>query len=145
MKLINAFVSMVNARPLYSADAPSLIERTSKGTDRSPVREGARHGMMKSMGNSRCWLINTIESLNGQPHGGQGDFWMWFSQTAFGGTNYECMPVGAVTHTDEPFGARNDPATYLGLWARGKNLGICSWNCRSGDKFQAVGNPLVRR
>ena len=56
---------------------------------------------------------------------GQGDFFMWFSAPAFGGTNYSNTPVGAVTHTDEPgLDYVNDAALYFGLWASGKNFAL---------------------
>ena len=53
-------------------------------------------------GNSGWWIIETLESYNGQPREGQSDYWMWFSSNAFGGTGYSNTPVGAVTHVDEP-------------------------------------------
>jgi hypothetical protein len=94
---------------------------------------------------SGWWLIDTIESFNGQPGGGQGDYWMWFSTNAFGSTNYENTPVGAITHTDEPHDLLNLPYPYLGLWATGKNFAICAWNTRRTPYFQAVGDPFVTR
>ena len=100
-------------------------------------------------GASGWWLIDTVESFNGQPvAGGQGDYWMWFGATAFGSTNYENTPVGAVTHTDEPtLPGINRPDIYLGFWAAGKNAAICAWAARSRGNafFQAVGDPFVTR
>jgi alpha-tubulin suppressor-like RCC1 family protein len=97
-------------------------------------------------GNSGWYLIETIESFNGQPGAGQGDFFQWFSAGAFGGTNYLNTPVGAVTHVDEPgLSSINDPQIYFGLWMSGKTFGICSWNSRRTDRFQAVGDPFVTR
>jgi hypothetical protein len=97
-------------------------------------------------GNSSWWIIETEESFKGQRSTGQGNFTQWFSDIAFGGTNYECTPVGAVSHTDEPGkGYQNDLSVYLPLWAQGKSFAICAWNSRRTDRFQAVGDPFVRR
>jgi hypothetical protein len=96
-------------------------------------------------GNSGWWIIETMESFNGQPRGGQGDFNMWFDHRAFGGTNYQNTPVGAVTHVDEPWGAWNDPQLYFGLWEAGRNFAVCAWNSRRTPYFQAVGDPFVRK
>jgi hypothetical protein len=96
-------------------------------------------------GASGWWLIDTIESFNGQPRGGQGNYWMWFSTNAFGSTNYENTPVGAITHTDEPGPSLNYPYPYLGLWAAGKNFAICAWSTCRTPYFQAVGDPFATR
>ena len=99
-------------------------------------------------GNSSWYLIETIESFNGQPGAGQGDFFQWFSAGAFGGTNYANTPIGVVTHVDEPgFQYVNNASLYFGLWASGKNFGVCGWVSRRTrtDRFQAVGDPFVTR
>lgn len=70
--------------------------------------------------------IFSIESFNGQPAGGQSDYWMWFSTNAFDSVNYDNTPVGAITHTDEPNANVNLPSPYFGLWATGKNFAICA-------------------
>ena len=90
-------------------------------------------------------MIETVESFNGWRSWGQGNFIQWFCAVAFGGTNYENTPVAAVSNTDEPYGAGNVPGQYFGLWAAGKNFAICAWNSRGTDRFQAVGDPFVRR
>jgi hypothetical protein len=78
--------------------------------------------------NSAWWIIETIESSNGDRSavGVAGTFQQWFSDQGFGYTNYshyENTPVGAVTHTDEPhISGINDAPTYFGLWASGKAL-----------------------
>ena len=98
-------------------------------------------------GSSGWFLIETIESYNGQRYqGGQGDFLQWYSALAFGGTNYSNTPVGAVSHTDEPgvLGVENSQ-TYFGLWAGGKTFAICAWNAIKTGYFQAVGDPFVTR
>lgn len=99
-------------------------------------------------GNSRWWIIETIESFNGQRVTWMGNFIRWFGPNAFGGTNYSNTPVGAVTHVEEPrLSGVNDASTYFGLWARGKNFGISAWQSRwpTFYYFQAVGDPLVVR
>ncbi len=97
-------------------------------------------------GSSRWWIIETIESFNGDRYpSGQGYFIQWFSPTAFGGSNYSNTPVGAVTHVSEPFGAVNSPDIYFGLWAAGRNFAICAWSSRNTPHFQAVGDPLIAR
>ena len=97
-------------------------------------------------GASGWWLIDTIESYNGMPGAGQGNYWEWFFIAAFGSVNYENTPVGAITHTDEPYLDHvNLPYPYLGLWAVGKNFAICAWNTRKTPHFQAVGDPFVTR
>lgn len=107
------------------------------------------NGLASFSGASGWWLIKTIESFNGQQNGGgfQGNFIKWFSRPAFGGTNYENTPVGAITHTEEPGGG---PAcaygdVYFCLWAAGKNFAMCAWDSRGTPYFQAVGDPLVTK
>jgi hypothetical protein len=97
-------------------------------------------------GNSAWWIIGTMESYNGQPFAGQGDFYMWFDYRAFKGPtgNYENTPVGAVTYTDEP-GGTCDPYVYFGYWEAGNNFAVCAWTSRRTDKFQAVGDPFVTK
>jgi hypothetical protein len=98
-------------------------------------------------GNSGWYLIETVESFNGQRYqGGQGNFIKWFSSVAFGGTNYSNTPIGAVSHLDEPtVGGVETSQTYFGFWAAGKNFAICAWNARQTTYFQAVGDPFVTR
>jgi len=95
------------------------------------------------------WIIETIESWNGlreNSGSGQGFFLQWFSQNAFGGSNYSNTPVGAVSHVYEPGLAYvNDSSTYFGLWASGKSFAISAWNSRRTPYFQAVGDPLAKR
>jgi hypothetical protein len=103
---------------------------------------------VKWTGNSGWWVIETIESFNGQRSyvGIDGLFLRWFSSSAFGGTNYSSTPVGGVTHVEEPqLPGVNDSELYFGLWASRKNFAICAWNSRETPFFQAVGDPFVRR
>ncbi len=97
-------------------------------------------------GHSSWYLIETVESYNGQRvNPQQGNFMQWFASYAFGGTNYSNTPVGAVTHVDEPQFAGNYASIYFGLWAAGKNFAACAWNSRWSPYCQAVGDPWVRR
>jgi hypothetical protein len=110
--------------------------------------EYATNGAVKFTGNSRWYLIQTIESVNGFRDNSsslQGFFLQWFSMTGFGGTNYSNTPIGAVTHVDEPGGGLNDSAIYFGLWEHGIVFASCAWNSRRTPYFQAVGDPFVRR
>jgi len=99
--------------------------------------------------NSGWYLIDTIESFNGERYqAGQGNFTEWFSGTAFGGTNYSNTPIGGVSSVDEPYAlGSSNTRIYFGLWASGKNFGICAWNSWWGgeNQFQAVGDPFVVR
>ncbi|HVR37231.1 MAG TPA: hypothetical protein VMS21_15420, partial [Methylomirabilota bacterium] len=90
------------------------------------------------------YLMQTIESYNGRrldPR--QGTFMKWFAPDAFGGTEYENTPVGAVTHVEEPFVTGVNDAGYFGLWTRGRSFGVAAWRSRNTPAFQAVGDPLV--
>jgi len=108
----------------------------------------ATNGAVRWNGNSGWWIIATVESFNGQraQSSVQGNFIKWFSPNAFGGSSYSNTPVGAVSYVEEPgvpF-VEND-YIYFGLWATGKNFGICAWNARGTDFFQAAGDPLVTK
>ncbi len=107
----------------------------------------ATNGAVQWHGNSGWWIIETVESFNGQRvDPGQGTFMKWCSPNAFGGTNYSNTPVGAVTYVEEPkLAGVNDSTKYFGLWAAGRNFAICAWNSRNTPYFQAVGDPLIIR
>jgi len=99
-------------------------------------------------GASTWYLIQTIESFNGQRNGGgfQGDFLEWFAGNAFNGTNYSNTPVGGVSHVDEPsVRGVNNSDVYFGLWASRHSFGFCAWNSRNTPCFQAVGDPFVKK
>ncbi|HZQ45876.1 MAG TPA: hypothetical protein VFC07_02595 [Verrucomicrobiae bacterium] len=89
--------------------------------------------------------IDTIESYNGEhSYGGAGEFPSWFESNAFGGTNYSNTPVGAADlNTDEPGGAGIAISDY-GLWAAGKNFGICGGIILT-KKQLSVGDPFVKK
>jgi hypothetical protein len=69
----------------------------------------------------------------------------WFSTNAFGSTNYENTPVGAITNTDEPGSGTAPYPCYFNLWVAGKNFAICAWSARITPYFQDVGDPFVTR
>lgn len=105
------------------------------------------NGYVQWSGQSSWWLIETVESYNGQRYvAGQSSYMLWFSSNAFGGTNYSNTPIGAVSSEDEPFvlGVSN-PQTYFGLWAAGKNLAICSWNPTINSQLLVIGDPFVTK
>ena len=105
------------------------------------------NGAVTFTGSSSWYLIETIESFNGmRGDPGQGTFIKWLSPNAFGGTNYSNTPIGAVTHVEEPYAPNvENSQVYFGLWASGKNFGICAWNAQRTPFFQAVGDPFVTR
>jgi hypothetical protein len=105
------------------------------------------YGAVKWQGNSSWWIIETIESFNGQrADPGQGTFMQWFSSNAFGGYGYSNTPVGAVTHVEEPgLAGVNDSRVYFHLWAKGRSFGSAAWVSRKTAYFQAVGDPFVAR
>ncbi len=105
------------------------------------------NGEVKWSGNSCWWIMESIESFNGQREaGGQGNFLKWFTANSFGGTNYQNTPIGGVSHTDEPnLDGINTSSKYFGLWASRKCFGICAWASRNTMNFQAVGDPFVIR
>lgn len=100
------------------------------------------------IGHSSWWPIHTVESFNGQHYNiQQGNITRWWSYNAFGSTNYENTPVGAISYTDEPSANQNNAAAYFGLWESGKRFAICAWNARSPTLtfFQVVGDPFVSK
>ena len=152
----NPTASVVYSNVVDWADNTNLVGHITNGVNVAGYLSWGDHSALKSdyaidptklkwQGTSGWWIIETIESHNGLPYAGHGDFYMWFDHRGFGGTNYENTPVGAVTHVDEPWGSWNDPQRYFGLWEGGKNLAICAWNSRLTPYFQAVGDPFVTR
>ena len=109
----------------------------------------ATNGVVHWSGDSKWWIIETIESYNGQrdnPNTGQSSVLHWYSNQAFGGTNYSNTPVGAVSHVEEPgLGRVNKTDIYFGRWAAGKCFGDAAWNSRITPYFQAVGDPFTKK
>lgn len=146
-----SYVTLTNVFLAYHAtNAANLAGYVSWGVHGNISPRQTVDGSITWRGNSGWWLINTIESYNGQQFTDidhwQGSFSVWYSSTAFGGTNYSNTPVGAVTTVDEPFlVGKNDNKKFFGLWANGKNFGVCAWNSTNSVKFQATGDPLIAR
>jgi len=105
----------------------------------------ANDGTVRFSGQSGWYLIQTIESFNGQRAVHQGNFIDWFSGNAFGGTGHANTPVGAVSYTEEPSTGGVNDASYFVHWALGRDLGTCAWNSSHTTDFQVVGDPLVAR
>ena len=118
----------------------------SEGFHSSLGSDYATNGFIKWTGSCSWYLIETIESFNGQRAGDGGNFIRWFSSGAFGGANYSNTPIGAVTHVEEPGEVGvNDASTYFGLWAAGRNFATCAWQSRNTVYFQAIGDPLITK
>jgi alpha-tubulin suppressor-like RCC1 family protein len=135
----------ISAAPSHATRLANVAGYISWGVHGALSGNYPVNGEIVWTGNSRWWLIETVESFNGQRFTGQGNFVEWFSSNAFGGTNYSNTPVGAVSHVEEPsLGGVEDSSTYFGLWGGGKNFAICAWNSRLTPYFQAVGDPFVK-
>jgi hypothetical protein len=147
------FISGIESNSVlpHIAQATNLAGYISWGAHSSLNRWYAIDGSVKWHGNSGWYLIETIESHNGQQYSDMGNFIYWYSGNAFGGTNYSNTPIGAVSYVDEPgLDGVNDSSAYFGLWANGKNFGICAWNSRKislfyQPAFQAVGDPFITK
>jgi len=132
--------------PPHITNAVNVAGYMCWGAHSSLGNEYPVNDAVKWSGNSSWWVIETIESFNGWRDTGQGNFTQWFSSGAFGGTNYSNTPIGAVSHTDEPFlPGVNNASLYFGMWARNKSFAACAWNSRITQKFQAVGDPFINR
>jgi hypothetical protein len=130
----------------HLTNAVNVAGYISWGSHSSLGGQYAINGAIKWTGNSGWWLIKTLESFNGQWTPGQGNFVLWYSANAFGGTNYSNTPIGAASNTDEPgLESATTVSEYFELWGLGKNLAICAWNSRNTPNFQVVGDPFVTR
>ena len=111
------------------------------------------NGSVVWSGSSKWWIIETIESFNGQRDaslglGGQqpqGDVEEWFASNAWGGTNYTNTPIGAVSHVEEPGLEGVNGATYMSLWEEGFLFSECAWASKNTPCFQAIGDPLLKQ
>jgi len=144
-------------RCIYSGPTNALIALASNvaayaswGVYNNSDPNYATNGTIVFNGDSRWYIMSTIESFNGQVQQGvpQGNHVKWFSSGAFGGTNYSNTPIGGITHVEEPWGGYNDAGPYFIHWSRGRSFAVCAW---AGFReyyflhFQAIGDPLVRR
>lgn len=91
------------------------------------------------------YILQSIESFNGQLWSGlQGSYGDWFSRTAFGSTNWEHCPVGAVAHTEEPYLSGINTYLFQELWARGLPFGDIAWSSVGVTPYMiAIGDPWV--
>ena len=110
----------------------------------------ATDGTVTWSDNSGWWVIETIESSNGERYQTDyANYTQWFQAGAFvGGLSYSATPVGAVTQVDEPgpyWGEVNNPSLYFGNWASGLNFATCAWGSRQTIFFAAFGDPLVTK
>ncbi len=107
------------------------------------------NGELRFVGESDWFVIQTAESYNGtlNPCGTQcqGNFKLWFSATAFGGTNYLHTPVGAVGHSAEPGVGGPGNSDFFGMWERGWTFAEAAWISRNHGVDVAFGDPLVQK
>ena len=110
------------------------------------------NGTIKFFGQSGWYIMNTIQSIDGQRTTFQASYLTCFASNAFWGTNYSNTPVGAVTTVEEPtLEGKVAPDVYYGEWAAGKSFSISAWAAQEqgygypGFYFQAVGDPFVRK
>lgn len=134
---------------------PSGLPHLTTGTNLSGYASWGYHSSLGDRyattnvvwyGNSSWYIIETSESFNGWRGFTSCNFGDWFSENAFGGTNWSNTPAGAVCHVDEPSESGvNRPSPYFGLWASGKNFAICAWNSTNTPYVQVVGDPFIKR
>lgn len=103
----------------------------------------ATDGSVKFTGAPGVFIIETIESFNGQEGTWQGNFERWFNSNAFGGSNYSNTPIGAVTHVEEPYSSGINGGEYFGNWERGLRFIDTAWASKRTPYFMAIGDPLV--
>lgn len=107
--------------------------------------------LMPWSGNSGWWIIETVESFNGERYrANQSDYVTWSYSNSFGGANYSNTPVGMVSYTDEPeLAGVSDPTIYFPYWRNGKCFAICAWASNWSNNrtihFQTVGDPFVAK
>lgn len=114
---------------------------------------GGGHGpdypfVLKFSGNSGWYLIDTSESFNGQRNGAggmQGHYTQWFSKNAFGGSDYENTPIGAVGYVQEPDGEQVSLSGYFGCWNAGAPFAVCANGKYNSIYTVAYGDPWVVR
>jgi hypothetical protein len=112
------------------------------------------NGNIKCYGQNNWFIMATVDSYNGQRQSYQAGFLTWFTTNAFLGTNYSNIPIGAISHVDEPLELADDTYDYYRDWALGKMFIICAWagqrgtysiNPNSDIWFQAIGDPFIAK
>ena len=139
------------ASVIYSSNAVISTGSNIKGYVGWGIHNGiftntyAVDGEVVWSGSSTWWIIETIESFNGQRGCSQGCVERWFAPNAWGGTNYTNTPVGAVSHVEEPLLGNENGATYMSLWESGFLFSECAWASKGTQSFQAIGDPLIKQ
>lgn len=126
--------------------AENVLGYSTHGTWGGLAKNFPLNGSVIFTGNSGWYLLRTGESWNGiynNVHSGQSNPTVWFAQKAFGGSNYENTPVGAVTQVIEPGGAGLASKELFTAWEKGYTFGEAAWSARNMAGFLAVGDPLV--
>ncbi|HEV2693548.1 MAG TPA: immunoglobulin domain-containing protein [Verrucomicrobiae bacterium] len=147
---IRFYDGVLPARAMHGTAGTNMAGYVSWGANGGISAVDTTNGVIAWHGNSGWYLMQTMESFNGQEimlaHS-QGSFTFWFSNMAFGGTHYANTPVGAVSSVEEPtLGGKNNNPIYFGSWARGKFFAICAWeSINYSPFFMATGDPLVVR
>ncbi len=111
---------------------------------REPTYSG--DGSIKFSGNSSWWVLNTIESFNGQQRvAWQGSYERWFAKNAFGSVNYENTPVAATAHTTEPSLLGVADASLYACWESGKLWIDCAASATRTPSYLNLGDPYISR
>ena len=107
--------------------------------------EYAIDGRYKFIGKSDAYIIKTVESFNGNVDWGpqQGNYGHWFSEKAFGGTNYSNTPLAALVHVEEPYFAGAWPAISFLCWEKGEIIADCANQTMVTSSSAVIGDPLV--
>lgn len=107
----------------------------------------ATSGYVQFYGQSSWYVMTSYESYSGHLHDSSfSTYGDWYQSNAFGGTNYQNTPAGAVANCVE-CSCSQGPTPYFPLWASGKNLAICSWASlvtSGADGPLAIGDPFLK-
>jgi hypothetical protein len=93
----------------HPTGATNVAGYISWGVHSSLLGYYSTNGTVKWTGTNRWWIIETIESFNGQRQTFHGHPQEWFSPNAFGGTNY------SNTQTAIPIPLKKLPGRAVGL------------------------------
>ncbi len=130
----------------YFTTASDVLGYSTHGTWGGLAKNFPTNSSVIFSGNSGWYLLRTGESWNGiynNVNSGQSNPSEWFAQTAFGSTNYENTPVGAVGQVVEPGGAGLASKELFTAWEKGYLFAEAAWSSRNIKGFLAVGDPLV--
>ena len=130
----------------YYSTASDVLGYSTWATHAGLAKNFPTNGSVIFSGNSGWYVLRTGESWNGIYNNistGQSNPPVWFAKTAFGGTNYENTPVGAVGQVREPGGGGLASKELFTQWERGYLFAEAAWASRNIDVFIAIGDPLV--